>query len=488
MKSILLKALIAVVAVLACHTATAQTDSVIHDTITHRYERFYYYSWYDTCPFFLDSHMILYPTLNIKPIGNKFYTPQPIAVKGLAAMVMREEDLPPVSYYRYSPDHGHLPEYLSLWQDSSYYALLAGDSLRVDTVIPRVMRIPLSGRNSSRYALCHLYEVFFDKPVIVDSFFYVGGSGYSNKGVPNDSHTDVGPYYKRWQYATVMDVEGLTIENIDNYCHNQSPLYNLITVIGGPSRLPWDRRWGPFFAIADFYNINVESSNVSWGSADGGGRYSDQTTVTITATPEPGYRFRRWNDGNTRNPRTVFLTQDTHFIAYFTDSIPFQLTANPDRQYNGQVTGGGEFWYGDTATLTAIPAENHRFLYWNDGDTANPRTVVVTQDTLFTAYFEWIDQHEGITAPDGQLSILNSQFSITPNPARNSVTVTINPQLSILNSQLSMTLTDAAGRELLNTKVSTLNFQLPISQYPAGTYFVTLRTPDASSTQRLVIK
>ena len=96
--------------------ATAQTDSVIHDTITHRYERFYYYSWYDTCPFFFDSHMILYPTLNIKPIGNKFYTPQPIAVKGLAAMVMREEDLPPVSYYRYSPDHGHLPEYLSLWQ------------------------------------------------------------------------------------------------------------------------------------------------------------------------------------------------------------------------------------------------------------------------------------------------------------------------------------------------------------------------------------
>ena len=66
--------------------------------------------------------------------------------------------------------------------------------------------------------------------------------------------------------------------------------------------------------------------------------------------------------------------------------------------------------------------------------------------------------------------------------------MTINSQLSILNSQLSLTLTDAAGRELLNTKVTTLNFQLPLSQYPAGTYFVTLRTPDASSTQRLVIK
>ena len=48
--------------------------------------------------------------------------------------------------------------------------------------------------------------------------------------------------------------------------------------------------------------------------------------------------------------------------------------------------------------------------------------------------------------------------------------------------------TDAAGRELLNTKVSTHNFQLSISQYPAGTYFLTLRTPDATSTQRLVIE
>ena len=91
-------------------------------------------------------------------------------------------------------------------------------------------------------------------------------------------------------------------------------------------------------------------------------------------------------------------------------------------------------------------------------------------------------------------------FSFFPNPARNSVTVTI-PSLegygeaggyasqpSTLNPQLSITLTDAAGRELLNTKVTTLNFQLSLSQYPAGTYFLTLRTPDTSSTQRLVIK
>ena len=51
-----------------------------------------------------------------------------------------------------------------------------------------------------------------------------------------------------------------------------------------------------------------------------------------------------------------------------------------------------------------------------------------------------------------------------------------------------MTLTDAAGRELLTLKVQQPKFTVPLAQYPAGTYFLTLRTHDTSSTQRLVIK
>ena len=51
MKSILLKALIAVAAVLACHTATAQ----ITDTIYNRYPRYHYTEWYDTTPEFYDT-------------------------------------------------------------------------------------------------------------------------------------------------------------------------------------------------------------------------------------------------------------------------------------------------------------------------------------------------------------------------------------------------------------------------------------------------
>ena len=43
---------------------------------------------------------------------------------------------------------------------------------------------------------------------------------------------------------------------------------------------------------------------------------------------------------------------------------------------------------GGTVTITAIPNEGYRFLTWNDGNTENPRTVTVTGNITYTAYFE----------------------------------------------------------------------------------------------------
>ena len=41
-----------------------------------------------------------------------------------------------------------------------------------------------------------------------------------------------------------------------------------------------------------------------------------------------------------------------------------------------------------TASITAIPNNGYRFVEWNDGDTNNPRSLILTQDTSFTAIFE----------------------------------------------------------------------------------------------------
>ena len=61
-----------------------------------------------------------------------------------------------------------------------------------------------------------------------------------------------------------------------------------------------------------------------------------------------------------------------------------------------------------------------------------------------------------------------------------------------LGEQLVLTLTDAAGREVLRREFSIVNCQfsipLDLSNLPAGAYFVTLSTPTATGTQRLVVR
>ena len=63
--------------------------------------------------------------------------------------------------------------------------------------------------------------------------------------------------------------------------------------------------------------ITVTVNDATMGSAT----YTlDGNTAVLTATPNEGYRFLTWNDGNMENPRTITLTSDTAFMAIFTAS------------------------------------------------------------------------------------------------------------------------------------------------------------------------
>jgi hypothetical protein len=63
------------------------------------------------------------------------------------------------------------------------------------------------------------------------------------------------------------------------------------------------------------------------------------------------------------------------------------LTTATNDTARGAVTGGGSYAYGTFVTLTAQAAEGCFFAGWSDGDTANPRIVHLTADTLFRALF-----------------------------------------------------------------------------------------------------
>ena len=63
--------------------------------------------------------------------------------------------------------------------------------------------------------------------------------------------------------------------------------------------------------------LTVRSANAEQGSVSGGGTFDDGSTQTIQATPQAGFAFDKWSDGNMENPRTVKLTSDLTLTASF---------------------------------------------------------------------------------------------------------------------------------------------------------------------------
>jgi hypothetical protein len=129
------------------------------------------------------------------------------------------------------------------------------------------------------------------------------------------------------------------------------------------------------------YAISTISANPEWGTTAGdtAALYLDE--VEISAIPNYGYYFVHWNDKNISNPRSFTLTQDTAFTATFAKNV-YSITKNAE---HGSISGDSSAEYLDFVTLTATPDYGYHFTQWSDGNTDNPRTIVLTQDTTFTA-------------------------------------------------------------------------------------------------------
>ncbi len=132
------------------------------------------------------------------------------------------------------------------------------------------------------------------------------------------------------------------------------------------------------------YNVQL-SCDENIGQVSGAGIYDCLDTIVLNASSAYGYHFTQWSDGNTENPRTIILTQDTTFSAEFAKNS-YTITVNSDA-IRGYIEGAGVHEYLDTVVLTAISNFGYHFTQWSDGNTDNPRTVELTQDTTFTAEF-----------------------------------------------------------------------------------------------------
>ena len=138
--------------------------------------------------------------------------------------------------------------------------------------------------------------------------------------------------------------------------------------------------------VSNVSTITVANANPGMGNVGGSGVYYYQNLVSITATANYGYHFVQWNDGNTQNPRTIIVSQDSAFTAFFALNT-YSIVATSNSTTMGSVSGGGQYTYLHEMSMTATPAYGYHFVQWNDGVTDNPRTLTVTRDSAFIAQF-----------------------------------------------------------------------------------------------------
>ncbi len=206
------------------------------------------------------------------------------------------------------------------------------------------------------------------------------------------------------------------------------------------------------------------------GTVLGGGSYAEGDTATLTAMANCGYRFDRWNDSVTDNPRQVIVATDTTFTAFFvsdadtvfihdtttvrdtlmlhdtllvhdtltiTDTLLvhdtltvydtltihdtvgvalayYTLTVSAD-PLSGIAVGSGRFSDSTIVEIAAIPVEGNFFVEWSDGSTENPRHVVMTEDITLQALFDMPPVPTGVSEaefPEAEVTVSGTTITV----------------------------------------------------------------------------
>ena len=164
---------------------------------------------------------------------------------------------------------------------------------------------------------------------------------------------------------------------------------------------------------ADIGGTAVASSENMW---EGG-------SVTLTATPNSGYKFKNWSRNgsvlSTSNPYTTTITATNNFF-YANFEIP-TYTVEVSANTGGTATASAySVQYGGSVTLTATPDSGYKFKNWTlNGNVVSTNWyyyATITANSHFVANFykstgheyvdlglsvKWADCNVGATSPEG---------------------------------------------------------------------------------------
>ena len=231
---------------------------------------------------------------------------------------------------------------------------------------------------------------------------------------------------------------------------------------------------------AETYLVTINVNNDEYGTATGAGMYEYNTTATVTATANNGYKFLNWTKNGAEisidNPYSFIVTEDVELVANFEEVETYLVIVNANNDEYGTAIGDGIYEENEIATVTATANDGYKFINWTkDGvevSTDNPFSFTVTEDIELIANF--IDDV-------GIENIEVAAVKIYPNPTKG--------ELKIESGELrveNLVIYDVFGKIQRIENWKTEN-TIDISHLSAGIYFVKIST-EAGEVTRKVLK
>jgi hypothetical protein len=145
-----------------------------------------------------------------------------------------------------------------------------------------------------------------------------------------------------------------------------------------------------------FCNVTLVADPEEGGTLSGGGTaIPNGTIINLKATPTGDFTFINWTEGDEMlsylDEYPFEVTHSCTLVAHFTPNL-YNIKALANPATCGTVTGGGDYYYGDTASVYAQPEPGYAFASWTENNAVvslnEQYSFIVTGDRILIAHFE----------------------------------------------------------------------------------------------------
>ena len=148
------------------------------------------------------------------------------------------------------------------------------------------------------------------------------------------------------------------------------------------------------------YTVTATAYPEAGGTIEGVGTYLEGETCTLTATANEDYQFVKWTENgtpvSTDATYSFEVTRNRALVAVFGSTLPMSITVSASPARAGSVSGGGEYLYGQTCTVTAIANTGWVFTNWTENGT------VVSENSTY-----------GFEVEEGRTLVANFSYEAT---------------------------------------------------------------------------